>query len=58
MIKYLTYFELRKKDKKFLWNYGVLENSIDNYAQKVGYDYFDKIIILEMLSVKHREWKF
>ena len=55
-MKKLSYFELRKKSKNFLWSYGVKNNFIDAYAQKIGYNYFDKITILEILSVYHTEW--
>ena len=56
-MKTYTYFDLKKKDKKFLWDFGVKNNEIDVYAEKMGYTYFSKNNILEMLSVKHTEWK-
>ena len=56
-MKTYTYFDLKKKDKKFLWDFGIKNNEIDAYAEKMGYNYFSKSIILEFLSVKHTEWK-
>jgi hypothetical protein len=56
-MKIYTYFDLKKKDKKFLWDFGIKNHEIDEYAEKMGYTYFSKNNILEFLSVKHTEWK-
>lgn len=53
----LTYYQLKKKDKRFLWDYGVKNKYFDLYIQKMGYNYFNKSNLLEFLSVYHREWK-
>ena len=52
----MTYYEAKKKPKRILWDYGVKQGYIDKYAQKMGYNYFDKATILEMLSVYLRDW--
>ena len=53
----LTYYDLRKKDKKYLWDYGIKNGFFDDYFQKMGYLYFNKSTILEVLSVYHTQWK-
>lgn len=54
-MKIYTYEQLYKKSKQFLWDFGIKENLINEYEQKLGYQYWDKSNILELISVKYKK---